>query len=152
LLSSLVDSPSSRLLFPSAEAVPLDRLDAAQGPFTFVVLDGTWDEAAKMLARSPALRRMPAVSLTSTSASSSSYVVRTQPNDACRSTVETVAEIVAVTEADAGLRDVLLRPLHAMCNAQINHGAVVHDARNLAEVNSGFHKLRYKKKAQRVSQ
>ena len=83
------------------------------------MLDGTWDEARKLLARNPSLQRLRKASLRSADRRSR-YVVRTQPADACLSTVESVAEaLAAVEEGWSGEQvDALCAPLDAMCNIQ----------------------------------
>ena len=87
----------------------------------FIVLDGTWDEARKLLARNPSLQRLKKASLSPGQRDQRSrYVVRTQPADACLSTVESVAEaLAAVEEGWSGEQvDALCAPLDAMCNIQ----------------------------------
>lgn len=133
------DVPSTSnlfILYPGKEALPLSDLKPDQGPYTFIILDGTWDEAKKLFAWNPALQKLPQVSLHIKRPSA--YVVRTQPADLCLSTLETVAETLATVEADPSIRDRLVQPLHAMCNFQINHGAVIHDSKEFKEQNSLF--------------
>ncbi len=77
----------------------------------------------------------------------SEYVVRTQPADGCLSTLETVAHAVALTEGRPEAVEALLAPLRAMCNFQINHGAVRHDPKEFKGQNGSFVKKNdFKKK------
>ncbi len=154
-LKKVLASDTTFLLYPGPEALPLDeavRKSAdADGSATFVLLDGTWDEAKKVwklntsletvggildqtlsqiFVRNPSVQRLPRVRLDT--GRKSRYVVRTQPDDSCLSTVETVAETLAVAEGRPELADLLCAPLDAMCNFQINHGSVHHDAKAAA--------------------
>ena len=88
----------------------------------------------------------------------SRYVVRTQPADACLSTLESVAEALAAVEegwsaaegGGGGQVDALCAPLDAMCNAQIRHGAVGHDSKQFREQNSAFvKKSNFKRKKEK---
>lgn len=96
--------------------------------------------------------QLPKVKLTPSDevTKSSAYVVRTQPRDFCLSTVETVAETLAVVEQRPEVRETLTAPLHLMCHFQINHGAVKHDskeAKSLKVANRDFvKKNNYKKR------
>ncbi len=68
----------------------------------------------------------------------SEYVVRTQPLDCCVSTVEAVGRALSALEGRPDVAEALVRPLRAMCNFQINHGAVTHDSREFREQNARF--------------
>ncbi|WBA14825.1 tRNA-uridine aminocarboxypropyltransferase [Salinivibrio proteolyticus] len=86
------------LLFPSDDAVPADRLFAdavrsiscadrsvSRAPLQFVVLDATWQQARKMLNKSPWLHRLPRVSLPSTAASQYTLRRNQPPGHLCTS-------------------------------------------------------------------
>ena len=62
-LSCLLSSPSTLLLYPGQEAVPLASLAMEQEPLTLLLLDGTWSQARRMWARSPALHKVRRVRL-----------------------------------------------------------------------------------------
>ena len=149
-LHELLASPKTYLLYPGKHAVPMGSLKGGEGPFNFVILDGTWEEARKLYARNPALQALRQVSLEVDAVSA--YVVRTQPADYCLSTVETVAATLAAVEGWSGEAwERLVRPLHAMCNVQINHGAVGHDSKEYKEQNSQFNKANnWKRKAKGI--
>lgn len=57
----------------------------------------------------------------------SEYVIRTQPNMGCLSTVETVAIALSTLESSSDLQTALLQPLRALCQYQLERGAVQHD-------------------------
>jgi len=129
----LLNESDTYVMFPNAESKDVAELAASpssaalERPLTLVVLDGTWDEAKKLLARSPALKRLPSVHLDLGDAHKSAFVIKTQPNPQCLSTVETVAHSLAIIEGDNEIITKLLRPLHAICRIQLSHGAVLHD-------------------------
>ena len=133
------------MLYPGENAVNVKELNPNKGPYTFIVLDGSWDEAKKIFTRNPALKSLKQAKLNTKS--KSAYIVRTQPADFCLSTVETIAETLAEMESRPDIREQLVKPLHAMCNFQINHGAVNHDSKEFKEQNSQFVKANdFKKK------
>ncbi|WP_025672677.1 tRNA-uridine aminocarboxypropyltransferase [Salinivibrio socompensis] len=118
------------LLFPSDDAVPADRLFAdadalvscadksascadtpiatpkePRAPLQFVVLDATWQQARKMLNKSPWLNRLPRVSLPSTAASQ--YTIRrNQPpghlctSEAVSALLRSQGDVNAATQLD----------------------------------------------------
>ncbi|XP_002131626.2 tRNA-uridine aminocarboxypropyltransferase 2-like isoform X1 [Ciona intestinalis] len=114
------------LLYPSKNATKLDDL-RFNGCCNVVLVDGTWKQASSMFARNPVLDTLTKVQIEAPSISE--YVVRTQPNDKCLSTVECAAIALSHTEDDLNLKEVLLKPLRAMCQFQLNHGAVVHQSK-----------------------
>ena len=56
----------------------------------------------------------------------SKYVIRTQPTDNCLSTIEAVAFCLEQLEGDQDIPGVLLSPLKALCDHQLDHGAKTH--------------------------
>ena len=125
--------------------VTIPNLEDLKTPLTFVILDGTWDEAKKIFNWNPLLKTARKASLSIQS--KSEYVVRTQPADFCLSTLETAAHTLAIVENDSGIVQELLQPLHAMCNFQVNHGAVTHDSKEFKQQNRNFVKKNdFKKK------
>ena len=61
----------------------------------------------------------------------SEYIVRTQPTSGCMSTLEAGVHSLARLEDRPEIVEPLLAPLVAMCNIQINHGAVNHDCQDV---------------------
>ncbi|XP_034115786.1 tRNA-uridine aminocarboxypropyltransferase 2 [Drosophila albomicans] len=126
-LQHLLDSPQTLLLYPSKESVPLENIDRSAGPYNLVLIDGTWPQAKAIYASSPALHRLRQVKLIAVGISD--YIIRTQPTEGCLSTLETAAQCLAVLESQPELRQLLVRPLHALCKYQLDNGAVEHQSK-----------------------
>lgn len=128
-LDALLADPRSLLLFPSKEAVPLEHIDPHGGPYNLVLLDGTWPQAKAIYVCSQQLHAMRQVKLLATG--HSNYIIRTQPTEGCLSTLETAARALAVLERDERYATELVRPLHALCQFQLDNGAVTHHSKEL---------------------
>lgn len=102
------------------------RLRLLQEATHLIVIDGTWDEAKKIYARSPALRALPKVGLEFRNKQKSAFVVRTQPDESGVCTVEAVGLALSIAEDRPEIFQELIKPLHALCRAQLEHGDVVH--------------------------
>lgn len=121
------------LLYPSPEATdirdlpPVGSGPSPTPPYTIIILDGTWRQARSIYSGSPPLHTLRKVCISG--GRCSNYVVRTQPNDSCLSTVEAAAMCLQHVEQQPQLMAKLLAPLHALCHVQLNHGAAPHDSR-----------------------
>ena len=151
-VGGLLSAPGTRLLYPGPDSEPLDQVEAATVE-TLVILDGTWEQARKIYSRNPAVQALRKVSLSVSTPSQ--YIVRTQPNSACMSTLEVSSlhirsetsrhfnlqagvHSLAILERRPEMIEPLLAPLVAMCNFQINHGAVSHDSKELKQQQTLF--------------
>jgi DTW domain-containing protein YfiP len=106
-----------RVLYPREDAVPIDRAPRpAEGRrLGFVVLDGSWTQAARMSRRVPVVRSLPCVSLPE--GAPSIWTVRTQLREDGRSTFEAAEQALRAVEgpeATAPLRDAFARVTAAM--------------------------------------
>jgi hypothetical protein len=106
------------VLFPGGTAV--DPLALPGGPpRELVVLDGTWIEARKLLARSAVLRSMPRIGFTP--AAPGNYRIRREPAAHCLSTIEAVVEVLGRIEGDGQRFRPLLRVFDHMVDMQLQH-------------------------------
>lgn len=128
-LTTILDDPRTLLLYPSKEAVPLEQIDPHGGPYNLVLLDGTWPQAKAIYVCSEHLHGLRQVKLVATG--HSNYIIRTQPTEGCLSTLETAARALSVLERDERYAVDLLRPLHALCQFQLDNGAVTHHSKEL---------------------
>jgi DTW domain-containing protein len=93
----LLAAPGTALLYPGEGATPAEALCGAP-PRTLVVVDGTWIQAEKMLAATPALAALPRVSL---AGHESGYgELRREPAAGHLSTIEAVAHALGALEGD----------------------------------------------------
>lgn len=86
------------LLFPAANARTLDAdfLREAPGPYTLIVPDGSWRQAARCARRIPELQRLPRVKLPE--GPPSEYRLRAQPTLASLCTFEAIARALGEIE------------------------------------------------------
>lgn len=138
-LEETLTSPNSLLLFPSKKSVSLQDIDVTAGPYTLVLIDGTWPQAKAMYTASKLLQNMRQVKLISTG--TSCYIVRTQPTDGCLSTLETAAKALSVLERDSSYTDKLIEPLNVLCRYQIDNGAIPHLSKENLLRNKSYPKL-----------
>ncbi|KAG8227781.1 hypothetical protein J437_LFUL006415 [Ladona fulva] len=128
-LAKILESEDSLLLYPSKEAKDISDVvvDDYRRPQNLIVIDGTWDQARSMYYNSPMLKDLKQVRLSLDAVSE--YVIRTQPNEGCLSTLEAAAWALSIIENRPSMRAELLGPLHALCSFQLHHGAVSHQSK-----------------------
>ncbi len=114
----LADDPGgTALLFPGPGAVEPWALPGGP-PGTLVVLDGTWLQAQKMLARSHLLQRLPRVAFTPPRPGA--YRIRREPAAHCLATVEAVVQVLGRLENDPDRFTPLLRAFEQMVEQQLH--------------------------------
>ncbi|XP_793124.4 DTW domain-containing protein 2 [Strongylocentrotus purpuratus] len=133
-LAKLCSSPNTIVLFPGPDAIDINELPVpppstnghSQG-YNILVMDGTWHQATSIF-KANAMFQIPQ-QVQFTNSGSSEYTIRTQPLDSTVCTVESAAIALSVLERNPEIREILAKPLRAMCQFQMNHGAVVHHSK-----------------------
>jgi hypothetical protein len=97
-VSALASAPGAALLFPGADAIPVDAAAAAPPDVLFVV-DGTWPQAIKMLRANPAIAALPRISVAPEGAGAYGEL-RREPAPDHLSTIEAVALALGALERD----------------------------------------------------
>lgn len=138
-LEAILSAKNSVLLYPSVNSIPIEQLDLSEGPYNLILLDGTWPQAKAIYTSSTILHGMRQVKLISSG--NSSYIIRTQPTDGCLSTLETAIEALSILEQDNCYRQQLLQPLHALCQFQLEKGAVTHQSKEFLIKHNQYPKL-----------
>ncbi|XP_053405326.1 tRNA-uridine aminocarboxypropyltransferase 2-like [Mercenaria mercenaria] len=147
-LSEVLHSPKTVLLFPGDDAVDIAELPAHDGPYNLVALDGTWTQARGMYINNLLLKVPKKVMINCDR--KSKYVIRTQPTDNALSTLESVAVALSILENRPELADVLTAPLDALCDFQLQHGAVQHQSKEFKIANGLWQKALPKKVIRRM--
>jgi DTW domain-containing protein len=93
---ALRELPDAWLLYPGGPDAP-----PAARPQTLVVLDGTWRQTRKMLRRLPELARFPRFSLSAAPDDAPRDRLREPPRPGARSTLESIADALAVLDSAA---------------------------------------------------
>ena len=91
VLRQTLAGQSPYLLFPTKDATDCEEI-ILNANHTIIAIDGTWDEARKIVHRNPALRDFPC--LTFKRALRSNYRIRKQPQAHCLSTIESIAHLL----------------------------------------------------------
>ncbi len=107
----------ARLLFPGDGAMAPRDDEAATGPVTVVVLDGTWSQASKLLQANPFLGALRRYAIAPEEPSG--YRIRRQPRPHCLSTIEAIAEVLGELEGDRGRTGRILEPFRRMVETQL---------------------------------
>jgi DTW domain-containing protein YfiP len=102
------------LLFPSEDAVPIERFASCPDPVTLIVPDGTWRQASKVRKRVPGLRDVPCVTLPR--GAPSTYRLRVDAHEEGLATIEAIARALFILEGTRGeeVQSALLQVFHAM--------------------------------------
>ena len=109
--------PGAGLLYPHANARPLDDLSVDERPSQLVIIDGTWHQAKTIVRDVPQLQKLPCYRLAPSSPGR--YRIRREPNVQSLSTLEaTVAALQALEPETAGL-DQLLSAFNTMVDDQL---------------------------------
>ncbi|XP_062984678.1 tRNA-uridine aminocarboxypropyltransferase 2 [Elgaria multicarinata webbii] len=127
-LASVCRNSKTLILYPGAGAANLEEEDlSSSDPYAIIIIDGTWSQAKDIFFKNSLFRIPKQVQLRTSL--SSQYVIRTQPTNACLSTLECAAIALAIMEKNDGIKETVLRPLQALCSFQLQHGAQVHHSK-----------------------
>lgn len=140
VIKRLLESPErdrTLLLYPGPTAVTLKDIPAPAA-YNICILDGTWNQAQSMYSGSPELHSLQKVEIEF--GRPSSYVIRTQPMEQCLSTVETAALALAHVESDPSIFETFMKPLQALCDFQLSHGAQKHTSKEFLVLNGLYDK------------
>ncbi|PVD19448.1 hypothetical protein C0Q70_19937 [Pomacea canaliculata] len=136
-LTDILRSPNTILLYPGPDAVDLSEVSlldcgsASEGgnyqSYNVIILDGTWAQARGLYHQNEMLHWPRKAQIQY--GEKSKYVIRTQPTDSALSTLETAAVAISILEDRPDIVEILTRPLEALCDFQLLHGAVKHQSR-----------------------
>ncbi|XP_062582453.1 tRNA-uridine aminocarboxypropyltransferase 2-like [Saccostrea cucullata] len=144
-VAEILKSSNTLLLFPDSEAADIETIPPAPDgqPYNLVLLDGTWGQAKGMFLHNEVFSWPKKIKLNHSC--KSKFVIRTQPNDMSLSTLESTAIALAALERKPDIVDILTRPLEALCDFQIQHGACKHDSK-VFKIENGLWNKTLKKK------
>jgi DTW domain-containing protein YfiP len=105
VIERALEGQDAYLLYPGETSTPCENVKL--GPdSTVIVVDGTWDEAGKIVYRNSCLKSLPR--LTFSQPIRSQYKIRKQPRDNYLSTIESVSYLLKFNASANGL--------HPMCD------------------------------------
>ena len=121
---AIAGAPGAALLYPGEGSVPAGSL-AARPPEVLVVLDGTWQQAERMLRDNPQLAALPRVSVLPDRPEAYGEL-RREPSPGCLSTLDAVALALGALEGAPGRFEPMREALRRMVDRQL---ACARDAR-----------------------
>ncbi|CAG9827659.1 unnamed protein product [Diabrotica balteata] len=141
ILEDILTASNTLLLYPSKTAVDIREVlkENSHKFYNIVLIDGTWPQAKAIYTGSSILHNIKQIKILNND--TSNYIIRTQPTDGCLSTIETAALTLSLLENDHSYRDKLLEPLKAMCEFQLQNGAVSHQSKEFRIKNNTYPKL-----------
>lgn len=113
---ALAAEPGSALLFPGPGAISPSAL-AGRPPRTVIVVDGTWQQARKVLKENPFLLELPRIGLAPERPSN--YRIRAEPSAECVSTIEALALLLGELEGSPDRFKPILEAFDRMVDLQI---------------------------------
>ncbi len=115
---ALAAAPRGRvaLLYPNESAHDATALPS-EAPETLIVVDGTWGQARKVLARNPILAALPRIGLKPSRPGN--YRIRREPAPHCLATIEAVVDVLGRLEGDGARFTPMLRAFEQMVDTQL---------------------------------
>ena len=130
-LSHIIDTHQCFLVYPSPDAKSISEvIPSGSQNCAFILLDASWRKARGLYTKNHGwLSKLQSVKLHKSQLSD--YVIRTQPNDECVSTLEAASMVLDYMEGEIfpGIYDRLTAPLKCLCQHQLDHGAQKHDSK-----------------------
>ena len=126
------------VLFPGPDAIPPSRIKYSplnpENEPLFIIIDGTWSQAKKMLKANPWLDKLPQISLRP--AQGSTYTIRKQPRAECLSTIESIHQLLAELDPNLPGLGGLLPTFHEMVSLQLAYekGLVYRSLKNYENI------------------
>lgn len=117
--------------------------------FHIILIDGTWDQASGIYWNNEILQELKQIKINASF--TSNYIIRTQPRENFLSTLETVSIIVSTIENKPQLQEDLIKPLRALCEFQIQNGAMKHHSKEYLIVNGQYDKPISKRNVYRLT-
>lgn len=95
-LNSILQNKNCCLVFPKLENPKDQERFSFQDIQTYIVIDGTWKKAKKILFLNPQLEQLPRLSIQSYQ--KSNYILRKEPKENYLSTLEATIEVLKIVE------------------------------------------------------
>lgn len=102
ILQQATSGGTSYVLYPGPRAVSCSEV-TLKPEDTVIALDGTWNEAGKIMYRNPAIQQLACLSFNTTLVSQ--YRIRKQPKTGYLSTIESLAHLLQINALAAGKPD-----------------------------------------------
>ena len=126
-VNGLISDPDKQavILYPGDTALPAEEFLPSHGKSTVVfVMDGTWSGARKMMRISSNLHDLPKIKIVPESLSR--FLIRSQPNPQCLSTIESVHALLDLWDRKgienlAGRHDNLIQVLDELVRTQLSY-------------------------------
>ncbi|XP_053158616.1 tRNA-uridine aminocarboxypropyltransferase 2 isoform X2 [Hemicordylus capensis] len=103
-LATVCKNANTLILYPGAGAANLEEVDlTSPDPYVIIIIDGTWSQAKDIFFKNSLFRIPKQIQLRTDL--SSQYVIRTQPTNACLSSLECAAIALAIVEKNDGFKE-----------------------------------------------
>lgn len=141
----MLEASNTILLYPGPDAIDIKDVELLgdHRSYNLVMLDGTWSQAKNLYCGNQILSRPTKVQINHDT--TSKYVIRTQPTDSALSTLESAAIAISVLEQRPEIVEMLTKPLEALCQFQMEYGAVRHQSKEY-KIENGLWNKRLPKK------
>jgi len=119
VVQAAVASGQAHVVYPGPQAQDVESVIPGTH-VTLILVDGTWKQAQQLLKANPALMQLPQLRFSPTRASAYNPI-RREPAFHCVATIEALAHVLGHLEGDRARFQTMLRPFHAMVEAQLRY-------------------------------